>query len=72
MFYIDGKRVDFKNNTISIPLNARHLVILNLRKQNNTSFIDKPLLFNQHRENESRFGKLVSLWLEPIHGLFKL
>jgi hypothetical protein len=44
LFYIDGKQEDLNNNTLSIPPNATHLVI-STAKQNNTSFIDKPLLF---------------------------
>jgi hypothetical protein len=70
-FYIDGQGAKVNNNTISIPLDAKHLFISSAN-QNNTSFIDKPLLFTKHTKNESRTGKLVSLWVEPIHRLLKL
>jgi hypothetical protein len=67
LFYIDGKAVESKNGTISIPGTARHLFI-STDKTNNQTFIDKPLLFTSTRQTKSTLKNWSEYALEQYTG----
>jgi hypothetical protein len=66
-FYMDGKKVELKNNRISIPLDAKHLFISSAN-QNNTSFIDKPLLFTSTRKTKAALENWSAYGLSQYTG----
>jgi hypothetical protein len=67
LFFIDGKAVESKNGTISIPGTARHLFI-STDKTNNQTFIDKPLLFTSTRQTKSTLKNWSEYALEQYTG----